>query len=168
MLTNLEFHSLQFSILKNDLLDKYKFVYESEIRVPITSDITSILFVELEGNRQYPRFQFTSDGMVFPVLQKVLPRLLQCRSDWDVLFWLTTERTVMIDKAVPTDDQMKNLNSLEDVMKLGEKVYFQSTYLTSTPLKLLEGGKDAIFQIFCEDLLNPDERIIIEKRLLPE
>ncbi|PHR54882.1 MAG: hypothetical protein COA47_14780 [Robiginitomaculum sp.] len=166
MVTNSEFIDRQFLTLKKDLLDNYEFVGASEIRAPITLNSTSVLSVILQEKSRYPLFQFTSNGIVFPALQKILPKLLQSRSSWDVCFWLTTERAVMMSKAVPNDEQTKSLNSLDKIIELGEKAHKQSTYVTSTPLKLLQDGENSIFQVFCEDLLNPDDRMIPEKKVI--
>jgi len=61
------------------------------------------------------------DNYDFVEASEVHPRILQCRSSWDVCFWLTTERTVMVSKAVPTDKQTEILNNIEDIIALGEK-----------------------------------------------
>lgn len=166
MVTNIEFLYRLFLTQKKNLLNKYEFVEASEMRTQITSDGASLLFVTQEERVLYPLFQFSSDGVVFPALQKVLPRLLRNGSAWDACFWLTTQRTVMTNKAVPTDKQIDILNSLEEIISLGQKAYQQSTYVTSTPLRLLQDGKNDIFQMFSEDLFNPDGRMIPEKEVI--
>lgn len=57
------------------------------------ADITSliqlnqILYMEVNGMKQFPTFQLTDEGVVHEVLQLCLPRLLNSgRSAWDICF----------------------------------------------------------------------------------
>ncbi len=170
----------RFTDKRNKLLRSHSFVKSKELSSTLGYDKDSniarilkakrdkleILYVSHLGAVFYPLMQFNTSAEIYPELIAALPKLNQSRSGWDVCFWLTDERTVMIDKAVPSDEQIQALSSIDEIAKLGEKAHEQSSYVTSTPLKLLQDGLGGVFQVFCQDLINPDERIIPEKRVV--
>ena len=120
-----------------------------------------VLAVEVDGVHLYPRFQFTSEGDVIPLLSQWLPALLKGRNHWFVLQWLCTETSVLMVRAKAWQDQIDQ--ALNDFTKYDELVMMeaeQSRILTVRPIDLLLDAREDEFVAFCQEHLDPDARQI--------
>ncbi|MGD1527040.1 hypothetical protein [Vibrio harveyi] len=130
-------------------------------------ETNKILWVKYQNDFLYPLFQMTETGEVNSNFTKWLPKLYEGRSGWDICFWLDTEKTVLMERAKATFDQVQEAfnEGLEAHDKLVSLEASQSVYLTDTPLNLAYDENSDNFDTFCEDLLNFDERVIPTKDL---
>jgi len=120
-------------------------------------ELDKIITVMLKGQQQFPAFQFDSTGQVYPVLQEHLPRLLAARSDWDICFWLFTEQSITLKRAVPNAARLRDI-SVEEMLKLGK----QTERYVGKPIDAATNGNNEFFSACVEHLLNPDYREIPE------
>lgn len=137
---------------RDEVLREYEFVPLSSL----SRKLSPALIVEVDEQKLVPMFQFSQQGIVYPILELVLPDLRECRSDWDICFWLTTTLSVMLECARPSQDQIRQATCPEDIIHLGMLADEQSTYVTSTPLELLASGKNEQFKAMLNYLLDVD------------
>ena len=135
---------------KKQLINKYDFV-------PIDSlpaKLSPALIVELDGDKLVPMFQFATDKNVYNCLKIVLPELQLERSDWDICFWLTTKHSVTVEAVVPTQQQIEACKCADEIIHVGLMAEEQSNVVTSSPLELLASGRDKVFMMFYQQLLD--------------
>lgn len=176
----------RFAERRDTLLEKYDFVDKLELaqflgfptgtsadkhnvnrRLNSLREKKKILSVNYRDEAIYPLFQFDESLNWHEALLKRLPDLLDSRSGWDVCFWLDTERSVLVERAVATDQQIEEALAAgpETYDKLVQAQAEQTIYESHSPLSLLAQKKYDLFDIFCEDLVNPEHRVIAEKPL---
>ncbi|WP_139310528.1 hypothetical protein [Photobacterium proteolyticum] len=148
-----------------------KFIAEHEFKGPdelplpreeLTSAVehNQIITVMIDGQLQYPAFQFNSDGQVYPVLREHLPRLLNSgRSGWDICFWLFTKQSITLKRAMPNAAVLKGI-SIEEMLELGKQAAEQTERYEGRPIDAATSGSSEVFAACVEHLLNPDYRVI--------
>lgn len=146
---------------RDEVLREYEFVPLNSL----SRQLSPALIVEVDEQKLVPMFQFSQQGIVYPVLELALPDLRECRSDLDICFWLTTTLSVMLECATPSEDQIMQATCPEDVIRLGMLAEEQSNYITSTPLELLVSGKNEQFKAMLNYLLDVDSEDIPTKPL---
>ena len=142
------------------LLNELTFYTKEE--VPNVAEHDDALCININGWCFYPTFQFDENFQILVCLQRRLEELRLGRSDIDILLWLLTRRTVLMVSAVaPTDLVSKALDSddFEAYDRLVRAEEKQSVYLTARRVDILDTPD---FDVFIEDTMNPDYRIIKE------
>ncbi|WP_036798987.1 hypothetical protein [Photobacterium marinum] len=122
-------------------------------------ELNQIITVMLKGQQQFPAFQFDSTEQIYPALQEHLPRLLAARSSWDICFWLFTEQSITLKRAVPNAARLRDI-SVEEMLKLGKQAAEQTERYEGRPIDVATSGNSEVFEACVENLLNPDYRDI--------
>ncbi|RWX55356.1 hypothetical protein [Photobacterium chitinilyticum] len=123
-------------------------------------ELNQIISIMLNGQLQFPAFQFDEEGKVYEALQAHLPRLLGSdRSDWDICFWLFTEQSITLKRVAPNAAALKGV-SIEEMLELGKQAAEQTERYAGKPIDVVTSGNSEAFSACVEHLLNPDYREI--------
>lgn len=119
------------------------------------------LCINVNGWRYYPSFQFDEYSNLIDNLRNNLSLMREGRDDTDTLLWMLSEKSVLVERAVaPPALVSKYLDSgdLEGYEKLvSEEEEKSHKYVTAKPCDLVD---DPLFEVFLEDWLRPDGRLI--------
>lgn len=127
--------------------------------------LNQIITVMIDSQLVFPMFQFDATGHVYPMLQEHLPRLLNSdRNCWDICFWLFTEQSVTLKRAVPNAARLRDI-SVEEMLELGKKSAELTERYEGRPIDAVTGEKSVVFAACVEHLLNPDYRHIPEHKV---
>lgn len=118
------------------------------------------LCINVNGWRYYPSFQFDEHCNLLDNLRNNLSLMREGRDDTDILLWMVSEKSVLVERAVaPLELVSKYLDNgdLEGYDRLISAEARSHKYVTAKPCDLID---DPLFEVFIEDWLKPDERLI--------
>ena len=141
------------------LLDELTFYTDEEV----SEDERDALCININKFCFYPSFQFDDDIQIIEQLRNCLSSLRSGRDDIDVIAWLLSEKTVLIEKAVAPVELVQEALDAGDFEvhdRLVSAEASQSRYLAAKPIELL--GTEQ-FDVFVEDWKKSDERVVPRK-----
>ncbi|MFW8632093.1 hypothetical protein [Vibrio natriegens] len=144
------------------LLDELTFYTDDEV----LEEERDALCININEFCLYPSFQFDDNVQVIDQLRNHLRTLRIGRDDVDVIVWLLTEKTVLIEKAVAPVGLVQEAIEAGDFDahdRLVSAEASQSRYLTAKPADLLGSEQ---FDMFVEDWQNVDDRVIPTKDIV--
>ena len=144
------------------LLDELTFYTDDEV----TEDGRDALCININEFCLYPSFQFNDDIQIIEQLRNCLSSLRAGRDDIDVIVWLLSEKTVLIEKAVaPVElaQEALDVGDFEAHDRLVSAEASQSRYLTAKPVDLLGSEQ---FDVFVADWKSFDDRVIPTKGIV--
>ncbi|MDF4819806.1 hypothetical protein P3547_19965 [Vibrio parahaemolyticus] len=144
------------------LLDELTFYTDDEV----PEDERDALCININEFCLYPSFQFDDDIQIIEQLRNCLSSLRSGRDDIDVIAWLLSEKTVLIEKAVaPVELVQEALDAgdFEAHDRLVSAEASQSRYLTAKPVDLLGSEQ---FDVFVADWKSFDDRVIPTKDIV--
>ncbi len=121
------------------------------------------LCINVNGWRYYPSFQFDEHFNLIDNLRNNLSLMREGRDDTDIIIWMVSEKSVLVEQAVaPPALVSKYLDKgdLEGYERLVSTEARSHKYVTAKPCDLID---DPLFEVFLEDWLNSDERMIKAK-----
>ncbi|MCS0016372.1 hypothetical protein [Vibrio parahaemolyticus] len=123
------------------------------------------LCINVNGWRYYPSFQFDEHCNLLDNLRNNLSLMREGRDDTDILLWMVSEKSVLVERAfAPPALVSKYLDNgdLEGYERLVSAEARSHKYVTAKPCDLID---DPLFEIFVEDWLRSDERQVSSKYL---
>ncbi|HHC7276131.1 hypothetical protein [Vibrio campbellii] len=123
------------------------------------------LCINVNGWRYYPSFQFDEHFNLIDNLKNNLSLMREGRDDTDILLWMISEKSVLVERAVaPPALVSKYLDKgdLEGYERLVSTEARSHKYVTAKPCDLID---DPLFEVFVEDWLNSDQRRLENKKL---
>ncbi len=144
------------------LLDELTFYTDDEV----TEDGRDALCININEFCLYPSFQFNDDIQIIEQLRNCLSSLRAGRDDIDVIVWLLSEKTVLIEKAVAPVELVQealDVGDFEAHDRLVSAEASQSRYLTAKPVDLLGSEQ---FDVFVADWKSFDDRVIPTKDIV--
>lgn len=149
-------------IMIRHLLDELTFYTDDEV----PEEERDALCISINKFCLYPSFQFDDNVQVVDPLRNHLSTLRIGRDDVDVIAWLLTKKTVLIEKAVAPVGLVQEAieaGDLEEHDRLVSAEASQSRYLTAKPIDLIGSEQ---FDVFVEDWQNFDDRVIPTKDIV--
>ena len=123
------------------------------------------LCINVNGWRYYPSFQFDEHFNLIDNLKNNLSLMREGRDDTDILLWMISEKSVLVERAVaPPALVTKYLDNgdLKGYEKLVSAEARSHKCVTAKPCDLID---DPLFEVFVEDWLTPDQMILENKKL---
>lgn len=144
------------------LLDELTFYTDEEV----SEEERDALCININEFCLYPSFQFNDDTQIIEQLRNCLSNLRMGRDDIDVIAWLLSEKTVLIEKAVAPVELVQEALDVGDFEvhdRLVSAEASQSRYLTAKPVDLLGSEQ---FDVFVDDWKSFDDRVIPTKDIV--